>query len=316
MNLQSSLMPRPPDSEYQDVLPGNEELQQLNRAAVVVYAARSALRALMLVRFAGERNPVHLEAAFRAAQAAIAGCTARNAAEARRQAAAAAAAADTIAAGKHADVVAAEAAAARAAAALSTATAVPFDAAYATAAAAAWVADATANAIAATAYAARVAGTRAADTGAAVAAAAFAARAAVDVAARAASRAAARADYEMLSGPGPKVLGPLLFKQPLWPDDAPDWWEQARRRWHEAMEGVGLAPLGRQYEAWLRGEMDPDQMLREVEEWCGRYERQHKRGSPRPRARSGRSASPLEGRPEGRTGSGSRSPRGGNQSEA
>src|SRR5437762_311976 len=107
-------MPRPPDSEHQDVMPGNAELRQLCRTAIVFYAVRNGLRALMLVRFAEESNPLHLEAAFRAVQAALAAGTARNTAEARRHAAAAAAAVETIVASEHADVVAAEAAAARA----------------------------------------------------------------------------------------------------------------------------------------------------------------------------------------------------------
>lgn len=287
-------MPRPPDSEHQDVLPGNEELRQLCRTAIVVYAARNGLRALMLVRFAGESNPIHLEASFRAVQAAIAACTARNAAEARRHAAAAAAATETIVSSEHADVVAAEAAAARAAAALAATSSIPFDNAYAAEAAAAWVADATANAIAATAFAARTAGARTADPAAAVTAAAYAARAAVDVVARAVSRAAARADYEMLFGTHPTALGPQFFRQPLWPGDSPEWWELARRRWHEAINASGLAPLGRQYEGWLQGEFDPEQMLREAEEWCGRYAQLTKKDPEQTKRRSGKTVPPIE----------------------
>lgn len=289
--MQHITMAEPPDSEHQDVLPRNEDLQQLSRTAVVVYGARSALRALVLVRFVKESNPLHLEAAFRAVQAAIAGCTAQKAPEARRHAAAASAAAETIAVREHADVVAAEGAAARAAAAKAAASSVPFDTAYAIEAAAAWVADATANAIAAAAYAAGAAGARTADVGAAVAAAAFAARAAVDVSARAASRAAARADYERLLGTRPPALGSHIFRQPLWPGTSPDWWEQARGKWHEAMTGCGLARLGQQYEDWLQGELDPDLMLREVEEWCVRYERLY--GPPRRKWRSGHTIPPM-----------------------
>ena len=155
---------------------------------------------------------------------------------------------------------------------------------------AAWVADATANAIAAAAYAAGTAGARTADIGTAVASAAFAARAAVEISARAASRTAARVDYEMLLGTRTAALGPAFFKQPLWPGDYPDWWEQARRKWHETMEGSGLAPLGRQYEDWLQGELDPDLMLSEVEEWCVRYERLY--GPPRRKWRSGKTIPP------------------------
>ena len=283
-------MAEPPDSEYQDILPSIQELHQLNRTAVVVYGARSGLRALMLVRFAKEGSALHLEAAFRAVQAAIAGCMAQNMPEARRHAAAAAAAAETIAAREHADVVAAEAVAARAAAAKAAASSIPFDKLYAQEAAAAWVADATANAIAAAAYAAGTAGARTADIGTAVASAAFAARAAVEISARAATRTAARVDYEMLLGTRTAALGPAFFKQPLWPGDYPDWWEQARRKWHETMVGSGLAPLGRQYEDWLQGELDPDRMLSEVEEWCVRYERLY--GPPRRKWRSGRTIPP------------------------
>lgn len=308
-------MPRPPDSEYQDDLPGNEELRQLCRTAIVIYAARSGLRALMLVRFPGEGNPLHLEAAFRAVQASLAACMARNTAEARRHAAAAAAAAETIVTSEHADVVAAEAAAARAAAALASATSIPFDTAYIAEAAAAWVADATTNAIAATAYAARTAGARTVDAAAAVTAAAYAARAAVDVVARATSRAAARTDYEMLLGTRPVDLGPQFFRQPLWPGDSPEWWEQARRRWHEAIKGAGLAPLGGQYEDWLQGKLEPDQMLREVEEWCGRHERSLQRGAPRTAGRPGGTVPPIDARPEGQTDPRSAPPQDGNQAE-
>jgi hypothetical protein len=291
--LQDITMPQPPDSEHQDVLPTIEELRHLSRIAVVVYASRSALRALVLVRFLRESNPIHLEVAFRAVQSAIAGCMARNAAEARRHAAAVAAEAETIVAGEHADVVAAEAAAAVAAAALSANSAIIYDIAYAVEALGARVADATANAIAANAYAARVAGTRPADTAAAVAAAAYAARAAVDVTARATSRAAARADYELLSSTHPSALSPQFFNQPLWPGDTPEWWEKARLRWHEAINGSGLAALGKQYEGWLQGEFDPDQMLCEVEEWRERHARLPKKDSPRPRRRLGKSAPPV-----------------------
>jgi len=284
-------MAEPPDSEYRDVLPVVEELQQLNRAGVVVYGARSGLRALMLVRFVKEINPLHLEAAFRAVQAAIAGCTAQNTPEARRHAAAAAAAAETIAVREHAEVVAAEAAAARAAAAKAAASSVPFDTIYAAEAAAAWVADATANAISAATYAAGAAGARTADVGAAFAAAAFGARAAVDVSARAACRAAARADYDRLLGQPPASLGPPFFRESLWPRNRPDWWEQARCKWHEAMNGAGLTPLGRQYEDWLKGKFEPIQMLREVEEWCVRYEQLY--GPPRRKWRSGNTIPPM-----------------------
>ena len=284
-------MAEPPDSELQDILPRREELGQLNRNAVVAYAARGALRALMLVRFVKESNPLHLEAAFRAVQAAMAGCTAKDAPEARRHAVAAAAAAETVAVREHAEVVAAEAAAARAAAAKAAASSIPFDTLYAAEAAAAWVADATANAICAATYAAGAAGVRTSDVGAAAAAAAFAARAAVDVNARAASRTAARADYERLLALSPAALTPQFFNQPLWPGHPPDWWEQARAKWHEAIVSSGLAPLGRQYQDWLLGKYDPEQMLREVEEWCVRYERQH--GPPSRAWRSGKTIPPM-----------------------
>ena len=284
-------MAEPPDSELQDILPRREELGQLNRNAVVAYAARGALRALMLVRFVKESNPLHLEAAFRAVQAAMAGCTAKDAPEARRHAVAAAAAAETVAVREHAEVVSAEAAAARSAAAKAAASSIPFDTLYAAEAAAAWVADATANAICAATYAAGAAGVRTADVGAAAAAAAFAARAAVDVSARAASRTAARADYERLLVMSPAALGPQFFSQPLWPGQRPVWWEQARAKWHEAIVGSGLAPLGRQYEDWLQGKYEPEQMLREVEEWCVRYERLY--GPPRRTWRSGKTIPPM-----------------------
>ena len=289
-NLHYAAMAEPPDSELQDVLPRREELGQLNRNAVVAYAARGALRALMLVRFVKESNPLHLEAAFRAVQAAMAGCTAKNASEARRHAVAAAAAAETIAVREHAEVVAAEAAAARAAAAKAAASSIPFDTLYAAEAAAAWVADATANAICAATYAAGAAGSRTADVGAAAAAAAFAARAAVDVTARAASRTAARSDYEWLVAMPPAPLSPDFFSRPLWPGHSPDWWEQARQKWHGATESAGLAPLGRQYEDWRQGRFAPEQMLREVEEWCVRYERIC--GPPRRPWRSGKTIPP------------------------
>ncbi|HWA26221.1 MAG TPA: hypothetical protein VG734_11200 [Lacunisphaera sp.] len=276
-------MAKPPDSEHQDVLPGNEELQKLNRNAVVVYAARNALRALVLVRFSKDSDPIHLEAAFRAVQAAIVAGIAQDAAEARRHAAAAAAAAETIMAQQHAEIIDAAAASARAAAADAAASATPFDAGYAIAAAAARVTDATVNAIAAAAYAARAAGDRTVDTGAAVTAAAYAARATIDVAARATSRAAARADYQNLTSFRAVDLTAGFFRLPLWPGRAPDWWEEARRNWHEGVKGCGLEVLGQQYEAWLRGEIDPVRMLREVEDWCAWYERQKKNGGAAPR---------------------------------